>query len=788
MFYYPHKALIRFPLGGLGAGMIGFTGTGSWNSVSLRHHPDLFHSPNVFSAITVLDDNPVSRVVEAQIPDVDIFTNLRTGGFGVTGKSDGLPRFRNGDFYAAFPFTTLNLQDDAIPVRVSVTAWSPFIPGDVDSSSYPFAALEYTFTNTSSHTIQAVYSFNAFNFMKLTNAGYVMAGENYFLLGEPKSNEKPEQEGVFCAAIDEPVYVNAAWFRGDWFDTITILWKEICDGRVKSAVHNDIEKGQSPGASLQVPFTLAAGESKTITVRLSWFVPYSNLCIGKTPVSEEERFYRPWYVSVFDSIEQVNAAWKSLYASLRSRTAAFTDAFFNSTLPKEIIEAVSANLSILKSPTVLRQQDGRMWAWEGSGDKEGSCYGSCTHVWNYAQAICNLFPSLERTLRETEFNEALDSETGHQQFRVYLPIRKTEHDFYAAADGQLGGIIKVYRDWRIYGNTEWLRSLWPQVTKSLQYCINQWDPEHRGTIRHPHHNTYDIEFWGSNGMTTSFYLGALKAYIAMGSALNEDMTEYEALYFKGRKFMEDELFNGEYFYQKTEWNDLNVPFQYEHENSELQALLKEEGPKYQYGTGCLSDGVLGVWLAELSGLNNILSEEKLLENLRSIYKYNFRKDLSQHANPQRPGYALNHDGGMLLCSWPHGGKPSLPFVYCDEVWTGVEYQVASHLISKGFVKEGLDIVKTCRERYNGKTRNPFNEYECGNWYARALASYCLLWAYTGVRYDAVDKTLYYSLKNADNYRVFLSTETGYGIVNVQNRQVNVEIVEGKIDVQAYVAV
>lgn len=788
MFYYPHKALIRFPLGGLGAGMIGFTGTGSWNSVSLRHHPDLFHSPNVFSAITVLDDNPVSRVVEAQIPDVDIFTNLRTGGFGVTGKSDGLPRFRNGDFYAAFPFATLNLQDDAIPVRVSVTAWSPFIPGDVDSSSYPFAALEYTFTNTSSHTIQAVYSFNAFNFMKLTNAGYVMAGENYFLLGEPKSNEKPEQEGVFCAAIDEPVYVNAAWFRGDWFDTITILWKEICDGRVKSAVHNDIEKGQSPGASLQVPFTLAAGESKTITVRLSWFVPYSNLCIGKTPVSEEERFYRPWYVSVFDSIEQVNAAWKSLYASLRSRTAAFTDAFFNSTLPKEIIEAVSANLSILKSPTVLRQQDGRMWAWEGSGDKEGSCYGSCTHVWNYAQAICNLFPSLERTLRETEFNEALDSETGHQQFRVYLPIRKTEHDFYAAADGQLGGIIKVYRDWRIYGNTEWLRSLWPQVTKSLQYCINQWDPEHRGTIRHPHHNTYDIEFWGSNGMTTSFYLGALKAYIAMGSALNEDMTEYEALYFKGRKFMEDELFNGEYFYQKTEWNDLNVPFQYEHENSELQALLKEEGPKYQYGTGCLSDGVLGVWLAELSGLNNILSEEKLLENLRSIYKYNFRKDLSQHANPQRPGYALNHDGGMVLCSWPHGGKPSLPFVYCDEVWTGVEYQVASHLISKGFVKEGLDIVKTCRERYNGKTRNPFNEYECGNWYARALASYCLLWAYTGVRYDAVDKTLYYSLKNADNYRVFLSTETGYGIVNVQNRQVNVEIVEGKIDVQAYVAV
>jgi len=787
MFYYPHKDLIRFPLGGLGAGMIGFTGTGSWNSVSLRHHPDLFHNPNVFSAIAVLGDNPAARVVEAQIPDVEIFANLRAGGFGTTGKSDGLPRFRNGKFYAAFPFAKLNLQDDDIPVQASVTAWSPFIPGDIDTSSYPFAALEYTFTNASSQTIKAVYSFNAFNFMKLTNAAYVSAGENYFLLGEPKSDEKPEQEGVFCAAVDEPAYVNAAWFRGDWFDAATLLWKDICEGRVKSAVHTDIEKGQSPGASLQVPFTLAPGERKTITVRLSWYVPYSNLCIGRTPISEGEPFYRPWYVSVFDSIEQANAAWKVLYASLRSRTAAFTDAFLKSTLPKEILEAVDANLSILKSPTILRQKDGRMWAWEGSGDKEGSCYGSCTHVWNYAQAICNLFPPLERTLRETEFNEMLH-ETGHQQFRVYLPIRRPEHDFYAAADGQLGGIIKVYRDWRISGNTEWLRSLWQKVTLSLQYCIRQWDPERRGTIRHPHHNTYDIEFWGSNGMTTGFYLGALKAYIAMGKALNEDTAEYEELYAKGRRFMEEELFNGEYFYQKTEWKDLNVPFRYEHENIEMQALLREEGPKYQYGTGCLSDGVLGVWLAELSGLIDIISEEKLTKNLRSIYTYNFKRDLSHHANPQRPGYALNQEGGLLLCTWPRGGKPSLPFVYCDEVWTGIEYQVASHLISKGFVREGLEIVKTCRARYDGRKRNPFNEYECGNWYARALASYSLLWAYTGVRYDAVDKTLYYSLKNANDYSVFLSTETGYGVVHVRGGQVKVEVVEGKIDIQNYVEV
>ncbi len=110
----------------------------------------------------------------------------------------------------------------------------------------------------------------------------------------------------------------------------------------------------------------------------------------------------------------------------------------------------------------------------------------------------------------------------------------------------------------------------------------------------------------------------------------------------------------------------------------------------------------------------------------SVYKYNFRKDLSDHVNPQRAGYAYGKEGGLILCSWPKGGQPALPFVYSNEVWTGIEYQVASHLILEGHVKEGLEIVRTCRQRYDGRIRNPFDEYECGHWYARAMASYGLI--------------------------------------------------------------
>src|SRR5258707_10073839 len=222
------------------------------------------------------------------------------------------------------------------------------------------------------------------------------------------------------------------------------------------------------------------------------------------------------------------------------------------------MEAVAANLAIVKTPTVLRQEDGRLWSWEGCSDASGCCHGSCTHVWNYAQAIPHLSPALERTLRETEFNVSQDT-AGHQTFRTPLPIRVPVHEVQAAADGQLGGIMKVYREWRISGDSAWLRSIYPRVKASLDYCIRTWDPRHIGAVEEPHHNTYDIEFWGPGGMTTSFYLGALEAISIMGGYLRQDVSQYMTLYAKGRKFMEDNLFNGEYFIQKIKWTGLNAP-------------------------------------------------------------------------------------------------------------------------------------------------------------------------------------------------------------------------------------
>ncbi|MHC4737816.1 MAG: GH116 family glycosyl hydrolase [Planctomycetota bacterium] len=794
---------IAFPLGGIGAGMICLEGTGALSHVSIRNKPEVFNEPMIFSAVCIKGKKNIARVLEGPLPAWKYFGLPRSGN-GSTGKTYGLPRFADAAFRARFPFATIKLTDSKIPLQVVITAWSPFTPGDADNSSLPVAALEYRFINTTDKPLEAVYSFNSRNFLAVRDGrNKVLKTKNGFVLSQAGTKEKPWLQGALAACVEtSDAKVNCAWFRGGWWDPVTMVWNDVKKGACYDK--QPVTEGKpSPGGTIFVPINLPPGGEKTVKLMLAWYVPQSDMRLGKDPEAEQccpadsscaqkcSQTYVPWYAAKFGNIDEVGDYWRVNYAALRRSGERFSDCFYDSTLPAEVIEAIAANLTILKSPTVLRQTDGRLWCFEGCSDNSGCCHGSCTHVWNYAQAIPHLFPALERTLRQTEFNESQD-EKGHQMFRSGLPIRPIFHQYHAASDGQLGGIMKVYRDWRISGDTQWLKQLWPDVKVSMNYCIQTWDPDHRGVLFEPHHNTYDIEFWGPDGMCGSFYLGALKAADKMAIAIGDDVPLYASLFQKGQKYINEHLFNGEYYYQKIQWTGLRTENPLEAKaalqermnySTEAVELFEKEGPKYQYGTGCLSDGVLGAWIAKVCGVGEILDTEKVAGHLRSVHKYNLKKDLSEHANPQRPAFALGKDGGLLLCSWPRGGKLSLPFVYSDEVWTGIEYQVASHLMMMGMVERGLEIVRVCRDRYDGRIRNPFNEYECGHWYARAMSSYGLLQGLTGARYDAIEKVLYLKPSIKGDFRSFICTAAGYGTVGLKNGTPFIDVKQGSIPVK-----
>lgn len=798
---YAPKQRLAFPIGGIGTGMFVLEGTGAVSAVSLHNEPNLTNEPQLFAALYCKSTNQ-AKVLEGPVPNWKKFGQPGSSK-GAEGKTYGLSRFRDASFTAKFPFGEVQLNDVSVPVKSSLTGWSPFIPTDADNSSLPVGALEYHFQNNTKAPQQYVFSYNAENCMAKDDNNRITATEHGFILEQYGIKEKPEIQGALVITTDQAnTSVDHCWFRGGWWDPLTMAWKKISQGNTSAVAP---VKNGAPGASLYVPFSLMPGKSKTIRVMFSWYVPYSHLrygirsnrssdTTGKSRDKEQpSAYYMPWYASKFKNVQEVIAYWKANYDRLKQNTQLFTDAFYKSTLPREVLEAVSANLTILKSPTSMRQYDGRFWGWEGIDDTEGSCAGNCTHVYNYAQALCHLFPNLERTVRETELNEGMD-QLGHQNYRMAMPIRPEGHDiFLPAADGQLGSIMRAYRDWRISGDDNWLKELYPKLKISLDYCIRTWDPQHTGTPVEPHHNTYDVEFWGADGYTTGYYLGALEAFIQMSQYLKqqEDISEYQTLFDNGKKVLNNDLYNGEYFIQNIQWKGLrNDPLVYHNTaegpaqplSSESRTLLNNEGPKYQYGKGCLSDGVIGSWMAKVCGLPGFIDDNKVKSHLNAVYKYNFKADLTDFSNPQRSTFALGNEGGLLLCTWPKGNVLSLPFPYSNEVWTGIEYEVASHLIFEGKVKEGLNIVKTTRKRYDGTIRNPFDEYECGHWYARALSSYALIEALTGVRYDAVSKTLFIDSRIGD-FTSFLSTNTGFGNITYKNGKATLKVAYGQIDIQ-----
>ncbi|MCG2814805.1 MAG: non-lysosomal glucosylceramidase [Candidatus Aminicenantes bacterium] len=787
---------VAWPIGGIGAGMICLEGRGAISHVSVRNRMEFFNEPCTFAAVTIKGENgSTARILEGPVPEWKTFGGPRTGN-GAGGTSYGLPRFKESEFLARFPFGTVTLGDPNVPLEAVITGWSPFIPGDADNASLPVGTLEYSFKNPTGRTMDVVFSYNSKNFMSIGNEGHTVKPiKNGFVLWQEGTESNPENKGAFAVFVDDDnAVVDHCWFKGGWWDAVTLAWKNIESG---VPMDNPPVEGTCPGASLFVPFTLEPGGEKTVRLMIAWYVPETDLRLGTDPDPSlppaeptccESGNFVPWYAGRFSDIYDVAEYWRFRYDDLRQKTKIFTDTFYDTDLPAEVIEAAAANLTILKSPTVLRQKDGRFWCFEGCSDNRGCCHGSCTHVWNYAQAIPHLFPSLERSLRETEFLNSQD-ERGHQTFRTPLPIRPPAHDYHAASDGQLGGIMKVFREWRISGDTDWLKSLWPRVRQSLDYCIRTWDPKGKGLLEEPHHNTYDIEYWGPDGHCSSFYLGALDAAVKMGEALEDDIGTYAQLLEKGKAFYESELYNGEYFIQKIQTEGLETEYpgiDYSGNGSGYRKMidrLNQEGPKYQYGTGCLSDGVLGFWIGLVCGLDETVDSDKITSHLLAVHKYNLKRDLADFANPQRPSFAMGNEGGLLLCTWPRGGELSLPFVYSNEVWTGIEYQVASHLMFEGKVKEGLDIVRECRDRYDGRIRNPFNEYECGHWYGRALSSYGLIQGLTGVRYDAVEKTLYINSRMGDSFRSFLAVDGGFGTVGLKNGKPFLDVKMGKIEVE-----
>jgi non-lysosomal glucosylceramidase len=514
---------------------------------------------------------------------------------------------------------------------------------------------------------------------------------------------------------------------------------------------------------------LEPGQSEEFLFILSWCKPWRIRSwdqlqdYKKNSRNKIKNYYASLYPSAIDAVDYLTKNFEHL----EDLTAKFHNSFFNSSYPSYVLDAVASNLTVIRSNTCFQVEDGTFFAYEGCFVNAGCCDGNCTHVWNYAQSIAYLFPELEKSMRRTEFLRETD-EDGAMNFRARTYLQDEKWDLPPAADGQLGCVIRLYRDWKITGDLEYLKDLWPQAEKTLDFAKRYWDNDKDGALDGKQHNTYDIEFYGMNSMINSIYIAALKAgeQISLYLGDNKKANEYRMDWQAASEVVDKKCFNGEYYIQKIE--DVN---EY----------------KYQYGDGCLADQLFGQELAHLVDLGYVMQEEHVKSAVKAIYDYNFKNTLKEHCNLQRT-YALNDEAGLLICTWPKGNRPEIPFVYSDEVWTGIEYQVATHLIQEGYTQEGLKIVKEVRSRHDGVRRSPWNEVECGHHYARSLASYGVFLALSGYHCDLPNSKLtFHPYCEEENFKTFFSCGKAWGTIeiakeeNMGQRFLKTELMYGDLD-------
>ena len=354
-------------------------------------------------------------------------------------------------------------------------------------------------------------------------------------------------------------------------------------------------------------------------------------------------------------------------------------------------------------------------------------------------------------------------DAGAMHFRQLLPDGK-ERSGYAAADGQMGQIVHAYLDWKLSGDNEWLRKMWPRVKKGLEFAWvpGGWDANRDGVLEGVQHNTYDVEFYGPNPMCGIYYLGALRAGEEMARAVNDrppPMTTASSSIRAAAGSMRTSST------ASSTSNRFGASRKSQIAPSLRSTMGSEntEKPEYQVGAGCLVDQLVGQYLAEVAGLGPLVSPGNVRTTLGSVYQYNYKRTLFEHDNVQRT-FALNDEAAVVVCDYGKADRPTIPFPYYAEVLTGLEHSTAAHMIYAGMVSQGIECIGNIRARYDGEKRNPWDEAECGHHYARAMSSWSAFLALSGFRYDGPEGSVSVvpPLVRQADFHCFWSTGTGWG--------------------------
>ena len=791
VFRGEHLQTISLPLGGIGSGCIQINGMADMNVWQIFNNRLGEKLPNSFFAVRAksAQGQPVLRALQG----------TAVGPFKA---------MKDLSFRGAYPFGWYDFEDPELPVKVSLEAFNPLIPLDAKNSAIPCAIFNLTAENPTDKPVEVSFlasQQNAVGYLgdkPVNNRSYPGYGKNANELIEEKdgrilhlvadqSKDGPGYGDMALVAIGKTTFAALDWDNADrlardFTETGTL---PIADETRTSRAFENAQQEWNPNGGVVPPgrtvvmsnnagntlngalaarFVLAPGEKKTVPFILTWYFP--NIKHGEGDWGGSGNMYANWWPNALGVARYV----KENLPELTRKTRLYHDTLFDSNLPCWMLERLSSQIAILRSPTCFWNKDDYFGGWEGSCSGKGCCFGNCAHVWQYAQAHARLFPEIGKLMREQEYR--CEGEDGGVQNRQPKEL--------IAFDGQCGTVLNSYREHLMSPDGLWLAKNWPNIKKAMDYLIAHWDKDEDGVLAGPQWNTLDCATGGSTSWLGTLYLASLAAGEKMAILQNEPETakRWEKIRLSGMEKQDQTLFNGEYYIQ-----------------------IPDAKPCNDYGTGCHIDQLLGQWWAWQLNLGNLYPQSHVQTALQSLLKYNFRGNFVNI--PQSPRkFIADEDSALEVTTWPKGGVPDPVINYSNEAWTGVEYPAAAEMIHSGLLLEGFAVARATWLRYDGRSRkglttdswgskafnsNPFGDDECGSFYARAMSNWSLLLACQGYIYDGPAASIGFKPTwQPENHASFFTAAEGWGLFEqkrVQDKQTErIKVAYGKLRVQTLV--
>lgn len=740
---------IGMPVGGLCAGQLYLGGDGRlW-------HWDLFNVPQSKDFADYTGPHYAQPLKPASPLDQGFALRVIAGGKTQIRLLDRRG-FQDIAFRGQYPIGFVEYRDQDLPVTVALEAFSPFIPLNVDDSTLPATVLRFTVKNTSPQTAEVDVVGWLENAVCLgsakpgmgTRRNRVVREQGLTLLDCTAETAQKQEDygslGLTLLGAPEQTFALAS-VPLDGTPAPVLFAPE----REKAAQEATKPFGERLCGALGRTWKLKPGEQAEAVFVVTWYFPA--LPKGRFAKLVDAKDLRRSYSRRFDSAAAVAHYVGGKFDTLARQTRLWNQTWYDATLPHWFLDRTFLTLACLATATGYHFSDGRFYAFEGTY----CCDGTCTHVWQYAQALARLFPTLERDTRErVDYGIAFHADSGAMDYRA-------EYHRIVAHDGQAGTILRAYREHQTAPDSAYLQRLWPKIKKSIEYLMRQ-DADRDGILEGEQYNTLDASWYGQIAWISSLYLACVRAGAAMAREVGDEAfaTLCDTICESGGKRMAERLFNGEYF---------------------IQIVDPKHATAINTNDGCHIDQVFGQSWAFQVGLPRVLPVAQTRSALEALWKYNFTPDIGPYRQEFKiiPGgrwYAMPGEGGVLMCTWPKGGaekakgKDSNPvFIgYFNECMSGFEYQVAAHMLWEGLVEQGLAITRMIHDRYHAARRNPWNEVECSDHYARAMAGYGVFLAACGFEYHGPRGHLGFAPRlTPENFRAPFTAAEGWGTFSQQ---------------------